>query len=109
MYTGVARFDYMREYYRDQGETDWPHSRYTEYELLDGCGPMALTSYEGVDHSSARTNGRTFGYFSYKVVEDKPIQKADVYWGFDPYRFDHAESRQAIRWVLQYMGIQINQ
>lgn len=109
MYTGVARFDYMREYYRDQGETDWPHNRYSAYELDAGCGPMALTSYEGVGRSSARTNDKTFGYFSYKVIDDKPVQKADVYWGFDPYRFDHTESRQAIRWVLQYMGLQINQ
>ena len=27
-------------------------------------------------------------------------QQADVYWGFDPYRFDQTNSQAAIRWVL---------
>lgn len=109
MFRGIARFDFIREYRWARGETDWPFSRYNEIELEDGCGPMGLTSYQGVAQSSARTNGRTFGYFSYKVVQDKPTQKADVYWGFDPYRFDQEESRKAIRWVLQYFGLGINQ
>ena len=54
------------------------------------------------------TNDQTFGYFSYKMVEEKPNQKADVYWGFDPYRFDHEETKKAIRWVLDYFGLQID-
>jgi len=109
MYTGISRFDFIREYRWANGETDWPASRYSNYELDDGCGPLALTSYQGLERNSARTNGKTFGYFSYKSWQQKPVRKADVYWGFDPYRFDHVESRQAIRWVLQYMGLQINQ
>ena len=109
MFRGIARFDYIREYRWARGETDWPQSRYTDFELDAGCGPLALTSYEGRARTSARTNGRTFGYFSYKMIEDKPLRRADVYWGFDPYRFNHEESRKAIRWVLQYFGLQINQ
>ena len=70
---------------------------------------MALTEYEGRARSSARTNGRVFGYFSYKMVPRKPYQVADVYWGFDPYRFDQDGTKKAIRWVLQYFGLQINQ
>ena len=62
----------------------------------------------GQTRSSGRTNGGTFGYFSYKMTEDKPSYKADVYWGFDPYRFDHNETKKAIRWVLDYFGLQIN-
>jgi len=45
---------------------------------------------------------------SYKMVEDKPSGKADVYWGFDPYRFDQNETKKAVRWVLDYFGMQIN-
>lgn len=114
MFTGLARYDYIRNYNWERGETDWPYSRYTANELDGGCGALALTNYddgtlEGLARGSALTNGQTFGYFSYKTSLDKPNQTADVYWGFDPYRFDHAESRKAIRWVLQYFGLQINQ
>ncbi len=109
MFTGVARFDYIRQYNRDRGDADWPHSQYDNWELDDGCGLLALTSYEGVPRSSALTNDKTFGYMSYKSVADKPSGKADVYWGFDPYRFDHAEARKAVTWVLEYFGLQINQ
>ena len=109
MFTGISRMDWMREYMWDDGDPDWPYSQYTGQELDDGCGPLALTQYEGIPQSSGRTNGRTYGYFSYKMFEDKPSGKADVYWGFDPYRFDHDETQKAIRWVLDYFGLQINQ
>ncbi|RLC20049.1 MAG: hypothetical protein DRH56_10660, partial [Deltaproteobacteria bacterium] len=113
MFSGLSRFDYIRNYNWEHGDTDWPYSRYTANELDGGCGSLALTSYSDgvqvVERGSALTNGQTFGYFSYKTSLDKPTQTADVYWGFDPYRFDHAESRKAIRWVLQYFGLQINQ
>lgn len=108
MFRGIARFDYIRDYYRDRGE-DWPTSRHTDYELDTGCGPLGLTSFEGESRASARTDGKIFGYYSYKMIRDKPIRKADVFWGFDPYRFSWAESRNAIRWVLQDLGLQINQ
>jgi hypothetical protein len=109
MFTGVARFDYIRQYNRDRGDADWPQSQYSNFELRDGCGPMGLTSYEGAELSSAHTNKQTFGYLSYKNVADKPSGKADVYWGFDPYRFDHNEAQKAVTWVLEYFGLQINQ
>ncbi len=113
MFAGIARFDYIRDhiwFHAKDPDPDWPDSNYTPAELDAGCGPMGLTSYNGVPRHSARTNGKTFGYFSYKKSADKPIVgKADVYWGFDPYRFDHVESRKAIRWVLQYFGLTINQ
>ena len=108
MFRGIARFDWIREIRFTEGETDWPSSRYTDFELDDECGRFALTSYEGVDRSSALTNNRNFGFFSYKTARDKPGKKADVYWGFDPYRFNHEESRKAIRWVMQYFGLAIN-
>ena len=45
---------------------------------------------------------------SYKMYQDKPWGAGDVYWGFDPYRFDEDGTRKAIRWVLDYFGLPIN-
>ena len=58
--------------------------------------------------SSSRLNGLGYGFVSYKVIRDKPFQRPDVYWGFDPYRFEEQDARKAIRWVLQYFGLTIN-
>jgi hypothetical protein len=109
MFTGIARMDWMREQQYARGRPDWPQSSYDDQTIDTGCGPVALTEYLGRPRSSARTNGRVFGYFSYKMVPRKPYQVADVYWGFDPYRFDQDGTKKAIRWVLQYFGLQINQ
>ncbi len=109
MFRGIARFDWMREIKWRQGDTDWPSSVYLDRELDSVCGNLALTDYQGHARSSARTNGQVFGYFSYKMVGDKPVNRADVFWGFDPYRFDPEGSKKAIRWVLSYFGLPINQ
>jgi hypothetical protein len=109
MFTGISRMDWMREYMWAEGDADWPHSQYSDFELDDGCGPLGTTAYLGIPKSGAPTNDQTFGYFSYKMVEEKPSGKADVYWGFDPYRFDQEETKKAIRWVLDYFGLQIGQ
>jgi len=108
MFSGIARMDWMREEKWAAGDPGWPSSQYTDFELDDGCGILALTSYQAVPRSAARTNDQTYGYFSYKMIEDKPVRKADVYWGFDPYRFDQSETKKAIRWVLDYFGLNIN-
>ena len=109
MFTGIARMDWIRERKKAGGDTNWPQSQYDARALDDGCGTLALTEFEGRSRASARTNGRVFGYASYKSVPTKQYKVPDVYWGFDPYRFDHEGSRKAIRWVLQYFGLQINQ
>jgi hypothetical protein len=108
MFRGIARFDYVREHHWDSGDADWPENTYTPWELLDGCGQYALTSYEGQENMSARTNGQVFGFMSHKMVADKPVSRPDVYWGFDPYRFDHEDSKNAVRWVIQYLGLNIH-
>jgi hypothetical protein len=37
---------------------------------------------------------------------DKPNQRGDVVWGFDPYRFNNDHMRAAVRWVLgEYFGL----
>ncbi len=109
MFRGIARMDWLRELRWRRGDTGWPHSEFEDKDIVEICGPLALNEYEGQSLSSAKTNGKTFGYFSYKLVRDKPGNKADVYWGFDPYRFDPEGSKKAIRWVLSYFGIPINQ
>ncbi len=109
MFTGIARIDWMRERQWRRGRTDWPQSRYDNQQLDAGCGSQALTEWQGVPRASARTNGQVYGFLSYKMVPRKQFKRADVYWGFDPYRFDHEGTRKAIRWALQYFGLQINQ
>jgi len=109
MFTGVSRFDMLREKRWAEGDTGWPGSQYSSNELDDVCGEMALTNLETqggmILNGTARANGQTYGYLSYKNVADKPGGKADVYWGFDPYRFDQEESKKSIRWVLEYFGL----
>lgn len=110
MFTGIARMDWMRERKRARGDTNWPQSEYDANELNEGCGSLALTDYQGRAQASARTNGRVFGFASYKSVPTKQRKVPDIYWGFDPYRFNRDDTRRAIRWVLQdVFGLQINQ
>lgn len=103
MFRGYARFDWLREFWWSHGDPDWPH--YTANALADTCGSMALQSYERNDGvvlpaGSAKTQGQIYGFFSYKMTKDKPGGRPDVYWGFDPYRFNSEQIRDAIRWVL---------
>ena len=115
MFRGLARFDWVRERRYAEGDYDWPDSTYSNDRIIDICGRKALTSYvreeDGVvvGNGSARTNGLVFGYRSYKTVVDKPGGKPDVYWGFDPYRFDSDETKKAILWVLEEFGLLTNQ
>ena len=110
MFRGQARFDWVREWKWSHGYPAWPESvmvdgqmqvLFTQTDLDEMCGTPALTGYGGLSRGSAKTNGKVFGYLSYKMVQDKPSQAPDVYWGFDPYRFEHEESKKAVRWVLR--------
>ena len=105
MFTGVSRYDWIRDRMWEYGDTEWPYNLYDLNDLAGMCGGMALSTYVDEDGNTfplgtARTTGQTYGYFSYKTITDKPVPLADVYWGFDPYRFDHEESQKAIIWVL---------
>jgi hypothetical protein len=108
MFRGLSRFDWIKQRRHAEGDDQWPANQYSMNELEYLCGSMALTNPGDPELATARTNGQTYGYLSYKNVEDKPSGKADVYWGFDPYRFDHEQSREAVRWVLEYFGLQLN-
>ncbi|MBE0565670.1 MAG: hypothetical protein IH621_06935 [Krumholzibacteria bacterium] len=107
MVRGVARFDWLREYHWAEGDTGWPASAYSAAELDGMCGELALTAYDGQVRGSAKTNGQTYGWLSYKNVADKPGGQPDVYWGFDPYRFDHVQSKKMVRWVLDMFGLDV--
>ena len=75
---------------------------------LDSATTLALAIEDNVLQRTVRTNDQVYGYLSYKTIADKPIERADVYWGFDPYRFDHAEIENALRWVLgDHFGLTI--
>ena len=108
MLRGVARFDWLRELKWAEGDSDWPASTYTTAALEDLCGTMALEAYGDQPLGSARTNDQIFGWLSYRMIADKPSGRPDAYWGFDPYRFDNAESKRMVRWVLDMFGLQIN-
>lgn len=112
MFTGISRFDWLRERKWAEGDDAWPWSTYGNTRIDEICGVMALTNYTTdetvVPKGSARTNGLTYGYMSYKTVTDKPGGQPDVYWGFDPYRFNTVQTQKAILWVLESFGLQTN-
>jgi len=101
MFRGQSRLDWLREYHRAKGETDWPASQYSATEMDAMCGPLGLSDYEGQPKGTSVTNGQVYGWLSYKKTADKPSGAPDIYWGFDPYRFDHEQSRKMIRWALR--------
>jgi hypothetical protein len=115
MFRGHARFDWIRERRYAEGEMDWPSSRYSNTRLNEICGGKTLTSYVRPDDNvlvnpgASLTNGQTYGFMSYKTIADKPGYKPDVYWGFDPYRFDSDETQKAVLWVLSEFGLLLNQ
>ncbi len=108
MFRSLARFDWLREQKRQSGMDNWPEGYYFTAQLRDSCGRYSLNSYEGIPYATAKTNNQIIGFLSYKMTEAKPSRKADCYWGFDPYRFNQQETKKAVRWVLQYFGLQIN-
>ncbi len=111
MYQGVSRYDFKRKQQWDAGDFGWPSSEYSGGELNSICGANSLTDLETPDgvvpNGTSSVNGLTYGYLSYKNVVNKPSGKADVYWGFDPYRFDDAAAKRSVRWVLSYFGVEM--
>jgi subtilisin-like proprotein convertase family protein len=73
----------------------WPVGYYNSV-MSQLCGRYALT----IDERSSKTNGLVVGLLSYKTAREKPSQVGDILWGFDPYRYDHVQMTEAIRWVL---------
>jgi hypothetical protein len=101
MFRSVARFDWIRAQHLAADPNDtWPEGYYS-VPMSQLCGQYAL---ENLD--TAKTSGQVVGFFSHKTVATKPGGRADVVWGFDPYRFDHAAMTEAIHWVLgEHFGL----
>lgn len=92
MWRVVPRYDRIRALEHAAGNTDWPA----------GLDVDALCSAWTVDPATGATRnaGAPIGVLSHKHAAGKPSGRADVYWGFDPYRMDHAAMTDAVRWVL---------
>ncbi len=49
------------------------------------------------------------GVMSYATVATKPSGRADVMWGFDPYRFDHEAMETLLDWLLEeHFGLAVS-
>lgn len=111
MFKGVTRFDWLREKRWAAGDANWPNSQYNTDTLNNVCGEMGLIDLETpggiIPNGTARVNDQIHGYLSYTNVANKPRGKADVYLGFDPYRFDGEDSKKTVHWVLEYFGLQV--
>lgn len=95
-----TRYDYILDRQLASGNTDYP-----DFDPADMCGNQAVNEFDG------RTimDGVTLGVFSYKATPSKPSGIADVIWGFDPHRMDHADMKDAILWVLgEHFGLTIS-
>jgi hypothetical protein len=102
MFRAYSRLDWNRDRHAVAGDDEWPLPYFTLTELEDLCGDLALDP----SSTGTLTNGTPVGFFNNKTRPNKPSGKADVVWGFDPYRFDHARIAEAVRWVLgEHFGL----
>lgn len=105
MLRSIARFDWVRIKRLADDPTDtWPDGYYDDevWNLPTICGPRALA----VGNRSALTNNRVVGFVANKTAPNKPSQVGDVILGFDPYRFDHDQTRRMVRWILgEHFGL----
>jgi hypothetical protein len=101
MFRSVARFDWIRaQHLAADPEDTWPEGYYS-VPMSQLCGAYAL---ENLD--TAKTNDQVVGFLSYQTIDAKPNGRADVVWGFDPYRLDHDAMTDALRWVLgEHLGL----
>jgi RimJ/RimL family protein N-acetyltransferase len=101
MFRSVARFDWIRaQHLAADPEDTWPEGYYS-VPMSQLCGAYALANLD-----TAKTNDQVVGFLSYQTIDAKPNGRADVVWGFDPYRLDHGAMTEAIRWVLgEHFGL----
>ena len=103
----ASRFDWVRAAYQaEDPQSTWPDGYYDDAPGLDGyCGAEALL----LGNTETVTNGQVTAFVTHKYEDQKPSQTGDVVMGFDPYRFDNAEMKQALRWVLgEHFGLTMN-
>ena len=101
MFRIYSRFDWVDDVNLAAGNPGWPAGSIPG-QLGTICGS------HGVDYTTgrSRTGGQMAGFVTHKLEANKPSQRGDVVWGFDPYRFDHVEIKRAIHWLLgEHFGI----
>ena len=99
MFRNYARYDWILDKHIAAGH-DW----YPDFDPEVACGDRAMNI------STGRTvvDNVPIGILSFMTAGTKPGGKADIYWGFDPYRFNREEMTEAIRWVLgTYYGLPV--
>lgn len=106
MFRSISRFDWARmQRLEIDPEDTWPIGYYNgpgQPVLSNLCGDRSLD----VGQQSAITNDQVVAFIARKTAPNKPSQVGDVVFGFDPYRFDQDEMRDAIRWVLgEHFGL----
>ncbi|MBD3222874.1 hypothetical protein GF314_16725 [bacterium] len=106
MFRSVSRFDWVRtERQRIDPEDTWPDGYYGgqgQLLLSTQCGDRGLNTTQ----DRAVTNDQYVAFITNKTAINKPSQKGDVVFGFDPYRFDNTEMKKVIRWVLgEHFGL----
>jgi hypothetical protein len=102
MFRAYTRFDWVDDLHAAAGDPDWPLSVLTPWsEVIDRCGAYAV-QYEG----RTAITGKTVGFLCHKLDDAWTGRRADVVWGFDPYRFNNEQTRRAIRWILsEHFGL----
>ena len=98
MFTVQTRFDWIRDLNIAAGDPNWPNM--AEDQLAEKCGQYAMNVTAGGARTKFYANPVTTGFITHKLEESKPLPIGDVYWLFDPYRFNENDIQKAIRWVL---------
>ncbi|MFH1841701.1 MAG: hypothetical protein ABIF77_00705 [bacterium] len=102
MFRQYSRFDWVDDVMAAAGDEGWPYNYLTNSQVTATCGSYCLN----LETRRTVTTGAITGFISHKLEEHKPSRKGDVVWGFDPYRFDNQQTRQAIQWLLsEHFGL----
>ncbi len=101
----ISRFDWNRQRHAQELGDEWPQDYYGVGDIDTGCGLDALDG----DRTTSRTNDQVTAFVTHKFEDQKPSQVGDVVMGFDPYRFDNEQMKDALRWVLgEHFGLDMN-
>ncbi len=105
MWRQYSRYDWIDDLHAQRGDPYWPFFQpdgttvlFTSSQMQGICGRYGLNL---LNPPRSVSGGVVVGIISRKFETTKPSGRPDVLWGFDPYRFNKAKIKQAIRWVLR--------
>jgi len=92
MWRAYTRYDWIADQHLANGDSDFP----------DGLNLTTICGAWSIDPATGRTylDGVPMGVITYKTADSKPGGRADMIWGFDPYRMEHEEITNALYWAL---------